>query len=242
MKLATWNLERAKNCAALRQCTDEQNADVWVLTETHDVFSTGQAHSSSASARRDGTKLDGTGDRWVTITSKHPIQPLATTDGVRTHAARVSPKEIAPFVVFGTVLPWRGDKWRGFSSAGGVAFAEALKVQLADWRKLRAEFPEDEFFVLGDFNQDLAAEHYYGSKVSRAALTDALDAIGCTALTGGEGDPIVRDSAPFACIDHICARRDSCWTARAAQRWPDSPQPVRALSDHFGVSIEFSLS
>jgi len=138
------------------------------------------------------------------------------------------------------VLPWNGDNWRGYTSAGGVAFAEALKIQRTDWLSLRRRFPDDEVFVIGDFNQDLAPTHYYGSGFKRGALVEALDECGLAALTAGAGDPIRREAAPLACIDNICALRDSRWLTETAIQWPDSDKPDMHLSDHFGVAVTFN--
>ncbi len=222
--------------------TNRIDADVWVFTETHENFSPGLPHCCHSLSGRDGIPgLDQSADYWVSIYSKFPIVPLETRDPVRTCAARVSRETDAPFLVFGTVLPWFGDKWRGNPSAEGVAFAEALRLQLSDWLALRRNFPDDEFFLMGDFNQDLADRHYYGSKKNRKALLAALDECGLVSLTAGPGDPIHRDSPPYACIDHICARRDSHWRPKQAIRWPEASQPDRRLSDHFGITIEFDL-
>ena len=240
LKLGSWNLmlpvaDRRRQ--VMRLHTDRESADVWVLTETHDGFTPGHPHSHSSAARRDGRHKPE--HRWVTIWSRHPMEPLVTWDEARTVAARVRPESGVPFVVYGTVLPWMGSAWLQHPGAGGVAFREAVKVQAADWVRLRHEYPNDEFFILGDFNQDLVRPRYYGSAVDRAALETALDSAGLVALTAGDGDPIRRDSAPCACIDHICARRDSTWRAEAATRWPNEDVPDRKLTDHFGVAISF---
>ena len=246
MKLANWNLERASTSArrdALRQVTDSVAADVWVFTETRQDFTAGLPYSCGSTAGRDGIPgLDTPMDRWVMIGSTHRLEPLVTSDAIRTAAARVYPDVGAPFLIFGTILPWGGDRWRGHPSAGGVAFREALMVQQADWLRLRGTYPEDEFFVMGDFNQDLVHPRYYGSQRNRSALTEALSACGLVALTAGEGDPIRRNSAPMACIDHICALRDSHWCAGPAVRWPDSAKPDGRLPDHFGVAVTFGWS
>ena len=76
--------------------------------------------------------------------------------------------------MYATVLPWLGRKWREHPSADGVAFYEALKLQKSDWQEIHKVYPDDELFVLGDFNQDLAPFHYYGSKKNRLALESAL--------------------------------------------------------------------
>ena len=112
-----------------------------------------------------------------------------------------------------------------------------ISQQAADWVQVRADYPDDEFFVIGDFNQELVHPRYYGSRANRSALQSALSEACLVALTADENDPIRRDSAPCACIDHICARRDSLWTAEQTVRWPNSPVPIRSLTDHFGLSV-----
>lgn len=243
MKLATWNVALPVAPArrvALRAFTDQVRADILVLTETHDGFAPGYAFSCSSAGGRDGT--DPAEHRWVTIWSNHRLEPFPTSDTKRTAAARVFPEVGKPFVVYGTVLPWLGSNWQGHAAKNGVAFSEALRVQAADWKKLRLDYPNDEFFLLGDFNQDLVSTvpKYYGSIANRQRLEAALDDAGLIALTAGDGDPIRRDSAPCACIDHICARRDSVWQAHSAVRWPAEPTPPKRLSDHFGVAVKFA--
>lgn len=221
----------------MRAYTDREQADVWVLTETHDGFSPGHGFSHSSAAGRDGQHKKE--HRWVTIWSRYPLDPLATSDEKRTAAARIKPESGPAFVIYGTVLPWIGSTWQEHPSAHGVAFRESLAVQAADWLKLRRDFPDDEFFVLGDLNQDLVQSppRYYGSRANRVALQAALEGAGLHALTAAGGDPVRRDSSPCASIDHICVRRDSKWTAAPAIRWPDAPTPERWLTDHFGVSV-----
>jgi endonuclease/exonuclease/phosphatase family protein len=238
MKLATWNVAlpvSSRRRAAIRSYTDREHADVWVLTETHDGFTPGCAFSHSSAAGRDG--LHKVGHRWVTIWSQHPLEPLETSDEQRTAAVRLRPERDQPFVVYGTVLPWLGSKWRGHPSAAGAAYRAALSVQARDWISMRRDYPQDEFFVIGDLNQDMVRPASYGSRANRSALEAALADAGLTVLTAGDGDPVRRDSAPRACIDHICARVDSSWRAEPAVRWPDARAPERWLSDHFGVSV-----
>ena len=243
VKLANWNLERASTSArrkALREHTDRVGADVWVFTETHQDFTPGLPYACSSTEGRDRIpRLDTSGDRWVMIWSRHRLEQLETSDPVRTVAARIYPEGANPFVVYGTVLPWNGDNWRGHFSTGGVDFGEALQLQQVDWLTLRDRFPRDEFFIMGDFNQDLAPTHYYGSRLKRSALITALEECGLVALTAGKGDPIRRDAAPMACIDHICALRDSELNPEPAIRWPAGPLPAPHLSDHFGIAVTF---
>ncbi len=241
LKLATWNVMlpvSEPRREALRSHVDQEQADIWVLTETHDGFSLGYPYSHSSAAGRDGQhKIE---HRWVTIWSRFPMEKLTTSDEARTAAVRINWDSESPFIIYGTVLPWIGSEWRGFAGANGFAFREALAVQAADWKQFRQEHPDDEFFVMGDFNQDLVTPHYYGSLANHAVLEATLQEAGLVALTGGEDDPIRRDSAPCACIDHICARADSKWRADPAIRWPEVAVPDQRLTDHFGVSIAFT--
>jgi hypothetical protein len=244
LKIATWNLQlpvTALRRKKIRLHTERQQADIWVLTETHDDFSPGDEYTAVSSvAGRDG--LHEPEHRWVSIWSKYPLEALSTSDKQRSAVARVSPASGDSFIVFGTVLPWIGSKWRDRPGAGGVAFREALAMQLADWIRLRKQFPKDEFFLLGAFNQDLVGRppRYYGSVTNRKVLEAALERAGLVPLTGGNNDPIRRDSPPCACIDHICTRRDSKLLTGNTERWPDTPVPQRGLSDHFGVAALLS--
>lgn len=219
----------------MRSHIDDVMPHVLVLTETHDGFDPGLTHQVSSLAGRDGQhKLE---HRWVTIWSVFPMARLETTDKARTVAARLTPSTGSPFIVFGTVLPWTGSSYGGHPSSRGAAFRESLRVQTDDWMRLRSLYPDDEFFVLGDINQDLANKHYCGSRQNREVLRAALTGVGLRALTEGDGDPIWRHSKPCACIDHICARTDSKWRLDLTSRWPDLPVPNRKLSDHFGVAV-----
>ncbi len=247
--LATWNVN--KPVSARRQ--DEMlkyisviNADVWGFTETHDSFTDllkkelSFEHTVSSTQGRDGNFSDA--HRWVTICSKHELDFEATTDQKRTVAARVKPEGKNPFVVFGTVLPWHGDTWNCNESAGGQAFKAAVELQAGDWKCLCEKYPEDEFIVAGDFNQDLVASppRYYGSQANRAELVAALESAGMKALTGGAFDPVRCKSKSFACIDHICCRGDSRWKLKRTLRWPDEDQPTKWLSDHYGIAVELA--
>jgi hypothetical protein len=144
---------------------------------------------------------------------------------------------MSPFIVYGTVLPWRGSSWRDHPGVSGIAFREALSLQSEDWVRLQSEFPDDEFFVLGDFNQELVEPPYIGTQTNRHALEEALAKAGLVALTAGANDPVRRDLDAFACIDHICSRRASAWMVESTERWPRTASPERWLSDHFGVAV-----
>ena len=204
MKLATWNVSQQVSQSKWDELSVHLNriaSDLLVLTETHDGFDPSYKNYFS-SEHGVGTDL-GAGFHWATIWSNDSLQRLKTSDNLYTVAARVMPRNAEPFVAYATVLPWLGRKWREYPSVDGVAFREALKLQSSDWLEIRKVYPDDELFVLGDFNQDLASFHYYGSKKNRLALENALLESGLIALTAGENDPIARPPSVCAWIDHI---------------------------------------
>jgi hypothetical protein len=168
MKVATWNLARVlpKDTARTAKIVgwlDRIDADVWVLTETHDSVSPGPGYSAVSTGHPD--RPGEPGERWATVWSRLPIEPLPPTrDPARSVAALVQPPHGAPLVVYGTVLPWLGSPWRDFPADNGLAFRAALAAQLADWIALVRQFPDRDLCVLGDLNQDLSRRDYYGSR------------------------------------------------------------------------------
>jgi endonuclease/exonuclease/phosphatase family metal-dependent hydrolase len=244
MKVATWNLQRVRptqpRVATIHQHIADVGADICVLTETHELVSPGDGFSSVMSSEPD--RRSKPGEKWVGIWSRFALTPLTSFVSVvaraRCAAARLSHPDIGSVVVYACVLPWGGSTWNGIASANGAAFAAALDVQRGDWHRLREAFPDDLLIVAGDFNQDLADRHYYGSKKKRALLENALADVGLVALTAGMNDPVARDSAPCACIDHICVSTLPAVRVGSTTRWPNAVKPVSQLSDHFGIAVE----
>ena len=223
----------------MREYMRDVDAALWFLTETHRDIGPGDSFHRHFSGEPDRRSMPG--ECWVGLWSAWRLDPLPVTDSARCAAARIPESPLGELVVYGCVLPW-STEWRGVSAAGGLAFETALSTQLGDWTRLRHQFPNASLIVAGDFNQDLAARHYYGSKRKRFLLEAALRDAGLVALTGGPTDPIARDSAPYACIDHICVSESASWSLKSTLRWPDSAVPVRPLSDHFGVMVDVSRS
>lgn len=238
MRIATWNLERPRAAAGERWarqhvCIEAVAANVWILTESHVDVSPGPGFHGVWSEPTDGQV-------WSAIWSPHSITSLgATRDPTNSVAALVQPKNARPVVVYGTVLPWLGREWNGFSSSGGVAFEQALAAQLEDWRDLRQQHPDCELVVAGDLNQDLAPSHYYGSTRNRDALRQALAEVGLRCLTAGDRDPVWKQTGGVhAAIDHICVTAGLIAAPNHIRAWPGGGAPDRKLSDHFGVSVD----
>lgn len=222
---------------AIEKSCNEQVSDIWFLTETHRDLSPCKGYFGIHSGTPD--RLFKAGESWSSIWSKWPIETLGgyVSDASRCVAGKINQADLGEIILYGTVLPWNTDP-RAKESSSYEAFAGALVVQKSDWLKIRRDFPNAMLIVAGDFNQDLVDKHFYGSKKKRIALESALKECELSPLTAGTNDPIARDSYPRANIDHIFMTSRLAWSVEKTSRWPESPQPVKSLSDHFGIKVE----
>jgi hypothetical protein len=221
---------------------DAIRADVWVLTETWRDLKPGPGYALIAQSADAPDRESATGECWVAIWSRLPAEALPlSADPERTAAARVSSQAGASLVIVGTVLPWLADR-RYAPLRGSAAFCEVLGRQAAEWRDLQRDQPDSGLCVLGDFNQDLAPSHYYGSARGRTALECALVGAQLVCLTAGAGDPL-SDVSGHASIDHVCISdrllRDGLPSVVA---WPSPPLERRRLTDHFGAYVDLPIS
>ena len=245
MRIANWNLQRVhpseSRAERILKHLKLVDADIWVLTETHELIEPGELFSSVMSDKHDGESKPG--EHWAGIWSRFPIThlPSFVSDGSRCTAALIKHPEIGDVTVYATVLPWIGSAWRDIESGGGAAFKAALNAYTIDWKKLQAAFPNALHVVAGDFNQDLAPYHYYGSKMQRDLLEDALAATHMKAVTAGLNDPEeTKKLYRHACIDHICVSDSPGIQVIKTTRWPVAGKPDLRLSDHFCVAVELT--
>jgi hypothetical protein len=240
LHLANWNVNRPvapSRLAAVRTAIGAVGADIIVLAEAHDALRPDFGYRLSLLPGRDG--LHRPQRRWVTICSHFPLHPLPVSDAHRTVAARFDPGG-GSVTLFRTVLPWKGSVWRDVEPR--EAFQEALRLLMDDVTRLRDAFPEDDVFIVGDFNQDLCGGRYAGTAAKARVLGAHLHDAGLLAITAGENDPVRRAAPAYACIDHICISQDARWTVDDIWCWPDSPAPPTGLSDHFGVAADLVLT
>ncbi|MBI2780919.1 MAG: endonuclease/exonuclease/phosphatase family protein [Chloroflexi bacterium] len=236
MRLATWNVERLGSQprrGRILRMINEIAADVWIFTETDDSLVPAgmpSLHCADIDERRRSN------ERWVSIASKYPLEQLSLTgDPTRSVAARIHPSNREPFIVFGTVLPWTSDRWRGMRGSHG--FAEALATQQGDLRRLRALEPHSDFVWAGDFNQHLGVGARYWSKRNGELLVGALEELGLHILTA-DPDPVTGVAGERRSVDHLCVARADLWDRRSLAVWPVGPAPDRQLSDHYGVAVD----
>ena len=246
LSITNWNINRiaplSLQASMLHSFFDQFRADIIVLTETHQEFFPCKGYYGVHSGTPDYTHSDG--ERMCSIWTNTPLESLNKylTDPARCTAGRTLLTDNRSIVICAIVLPWLGDTWQGYSSKSGQAFKKALDIYRKDWNKLRKQFPEDDFILVGDFNQDLISEHYYGSKDQKTMLRDVLLSDGLVPLTADGNDPVYRDSPPHACIDHICISTQSQFILKSVERWPDTPEPDIALSDHFAITTKLKIT
>ena len=129
MKIANWNLERIlpsqSRAKSIREYMAMVDADIWILTETHELLPPGDGFSGVFSGEPDQA---APGERWVGIWSPHAMEPLTTfvSDEERCAAALIRHPKLGDIVVFGCVLPWVGSAWRSIDYKDGAC-------QRAEW-------------------------------------------------------------------------------------------------------------
>ena len=234
MKIATWNVAYGRGEAnKLRiEKIREINADVWVLTETHDSLDLGVDFASFSTTPREkkGNRNLDDRSRWVTIWAKRNLGPVevGTGDKDRTSACSVQFGD-QKLVVFGTVLPWYTDTER-------PSYGEELEKQADDWGQLRDK-NGGLLCVAGDFNLNLGGPHYYGSAVNKAKMLKALERthlVACTCFCRTQTHDVNRE---FGLIDHIAISQSLDKRARIDSIWPKRDEMNRILSDHEGVAV-----
>ena len=136
-------------------------------------------------------------------------------------------------LVFGTVLPWRGDT--ATADRGANKYEKSLAAQASDWHKLVATHRSADICVAGDFNQELSASGPVGTRRGRAALSSALENSALTCVTSGERDPLRKWRAS---IDHVVLSTQLAARARPATVWPDEFPLPKGWPDHHGVCVE----
>lgn len=240
LKIGTWNVEYGrgveKNVKRLGLLL-AQEADVWVLTETHDDLDLSPDYTSVTTTPRFSRDPRA---RWTTIWTKRQIvQQIETRDPARTLAicVQVAGRNV---VIYGTVLPWQHDAGPSGQAPGWTEFARVAPLQGEEWASLRAEHPDAVVIVAGDLNQNLGGRHYYGTKNGRAILRCQLAGADLVCLT--DADQMTPGTLANPPIDHVCVGvpDGSHLTSRFVTGWEGHQDGIR-LSDHSAIVAEMTL-
>jgi len=236
LRVGTWNVQYAagkERNVLRRERLQRDPADIWVLTETHDDLDLSETHTAVSTPQRPTGRAGG---RWTTIWSRWPVlEQIEVEDPIRTVAALID-APMGRVAVYGTVLPWHSDP--GPSGEPVKNWSEqdrVLPVQIAEWKAIRAKYPEASLVVAGDLNMNLGGKHYYGTRRGRLALREGMAELGLGCAT--EWDRIPEGLLQHSPIDHVLV--PSSWMGRASvvDAWPGTDARGLKLSDHSGLLI-----
>jgi hypothetical protein len=233
LRIGTWNVEYAyaKRLHALRDVLTRHDADIWILTETHDDLIPSAEHQPAHSRPRpQNARNIRDGSRWVTIWSRLPILSpvIHVKDQERTVCALLDLGGHRQLLVYGTVLPWKGDR-------GKFDWSEHHRVipeQCAEWRALADAHPNAALCIAGDYNTDMTTGGYYGTKAGIAALHAGLN--DCELYCATTASLLPADLLPYPPIDHIAIPEAWRATTSVTAAWPADKAN---LADHSGLVI-----
>jgi hypothetical protein len=234
VRIGTWNVEYARpsRLSALRDTLVSNPADIWVLTETHDHLSPpGCPFAAHAEPRPKEAAAVRPGSRWASIWSAFPILEQVRLDGAdheRTVVAALDLGTHGRMIVYGTVLPWKGDR--------GKQHHRVVAQQAREWRELRERFADASMCVAGDYNTDMGGGGPYGGRAGVAALEQGLGECSMYCATA----PTAIGDWPLAqpLIDHIALPVAWRSSTRLAAAWPAQ----KRMSDHCGLVLDTSAA
>jgi len=236
--IGTWNVAygRGPLVNARRQAVlANYNADVWVLTETHESLTPGDDYVAFNSDIRT-TKTAKVDDRshWTTVWVRQELVPIARpvrSDPERTVACEINTSK-GPLIIFGSVLPWYTDRDRYSyeEEVGSQILGDAIILPLLSGARI---------CVAGDFNMNLGGPHYYGSRRNRQILTDALRMAELTVLT--DYDATKSAKPDYGLIDHVAVSTNFASRRGEPMIIEKRDHAGHLLSDHHGVVVELDL-
>jgi endonuclease/exonuclease/phosphatase family metal-dependent hydrolase len=244
LRIGTWNVEYALTAAnndRRRRIMRTHPADIWILTETRDHLRPGVGYSPAHSEQRPyyGSSVKAR-SRWISIWSRYPIIRRAAArnaDRERTTTALIK-TPLGPLLVYGTVLPWNGDKGRYGQNENASGWSEhhrVIPLQTAEWRYLRATIPNAHLCIAGDLNTDMDTGRFYGTKRGIMLLRNAMKGLRLYCPTNDYKTAKTRlEHRP---IDHILLPRAWKHRTRVVFAWEGRIGSPR-MSDHSGLVVQ----
>lgn len=231
LRIATWNVQRPSRTGTLNPLRldkiRQENADIWVLTETRDVISLDDGWHSFSSYPI--PKYHHEGETLVTIWSKLPVKPVSASRF--TACVEIKPEGGPNMLIYGTVIPW--DKDEGFDPGRKPERWEEhrkqVQLQTCEWEVLARSYPTHLMCIAGDFNQHRDGVSKYRDPESVARVSTALGNVGMTCLTDG-----LRKELSKPLVDHICVS-NTLTDSTTINILPYDEHPNLRLSDHHGV-------
>ena len=244
LRVATWNLDRS-GIRKKSRITDQLKilnsleADILILTETHDSI-TPDKHPHHASSKRE-LGYHEPGESCVAIWSRFELKMVTNTceDPYLTVCAEIhDPVEFGNIIVYGTIITYGGDGVREKLAKHWERHRAAVKLQTAEWKVLRQRYPNHLMIVAGDFNENLNQKRWYGVKDAKAAIKEGLASADMLCPTAAEDITLLFGNGELSrcTVDHICVSKrqgDVC----SVRGWEGSSEGV-SLSDHNGVLVD----
>jgi hypothetical protein len=243
MRIATWNLERPDPADVARiqarlEKIREVRADLWILTETHEVIDLSTTHHGAATAPSVRKPLPG--ESCVTVWSRWPIlRRVDTSDPSEAVCVEVAHPQ-GPLLVYGSIIAYAGYKGPDGMSRMWEEHYRFIEWHARDWKQLRDEFPEHCLITGGDYNQNRDGARWYGTRKGRDLLTVAMSTAGLNCVTEEDfvkaGKLLDRHTVDHLCMDQTLA------AARVVGVgvWERTRADGMRLSDHSGVFVDLS--
>jgi hypothetical protein len=234
MRIGTWNVWHAyeNRLPAIKEVLDAHPAHLWVFTETHDDLAPANCKNVAKSTERPKLSFNiRDGSRWVSIWSAFDGEQVFVEggDNERTAIALLNLGSGRQMVVYGTVLPWEGDR----RIPGWTEFLRVVPQQCEEWRKLRQRYPDAALCIAGDYNTDMIGQlgQYGGTGPGVDSIKSCFAECGLFWATTPEriAGKLAKDP-----IDHIALPR--AWQERTTvvDAWPAN-KPLH--SDHSGLVV-----
>lgn len=254
LRIATWNLERPRTgktdkIDALISKMQVIDADIWILTEAHEAVSPGDGYSCVATTTIQDPLTHTPGENRSTILSRLPINSVVETHDLETAVCADIETPFGPLLVYGTIVPYHAAGTKYPYRHNGIDVTEKKAWQLhyesieqheADWRRIRALYPDHHFCCGGDLNQNRDGRRWYGTKQGRQLLSNSLKECDLTCVT--EEDFVSSaDLAERSNIDHLCLSRNLTSKIQKIGVWDiEEYAPKKRLSDHNGVWVDLN--
>lgn len=227
----------------------EFDADVWILTETHDEAVPGPSYRSKSSTGLGG--FFGKGERRTTIWSRLPIVADIQVFDEETAACIEVQTASGKMIVYGTVLPYGNAGTNYEYSSGGKKHVnekcwklhyDSILEHEQDLSRIQALYPEHAICFGGDLNQSRDGRRWgygqwYGTKKGRELLSQSLANAGLICLT--EQDFV--DSGHLTTrsnIDHLCLSERMSKLVTNVFAWESTKLENKEDTDHNGVYID----
>lgn len=243
MRIATWNLERpdpgskVRNLAQMEKIR-EIDADIWILTETHEVIDLSDTHHGASTLP--SPRKPRPGEACAAIWSRWPIlRRIDTEDNSEAICVEVDHPE-KQLLVYGSIIAYAGYKGPDGKSPMWEQHYRYIEWLERDWLRLRRQFPDHHLITGGDYNQNRDGARWYGTKKGRDMLSEALKGAELKCVT--EEDFVAAGKLEKRhTVDHICMDESLAAQVADVDAWERTRPDGLSLSDHSGILTDLKF-